>query len=250
MGKYEVKFYEHQSYKQRQIDANRDGAICFVAHHLNGINDTSVNYCCCIVGTNASQESIQWATDYCGLLKFRHSIDFTKYQGRGTGVVVGGYEGRGNSQLIHTNMPAILPEPIFATNPQAANQFLHDPGGIDDLAEVLVTSIQNAFPEGGLVAFSIGHGRWRKNRRTGRSYMDYGTWVADAPQHPTESRVLHEWDYCKNILEAAAFMLNQQVDPIPAPRPFVATDLKVTLDGVVIDIDRIEGLISDADGET
>jgi hypothetical protein len=39
-------------------------------------------------------------------------------------------------------------------------------------------------------------------------------------------------------------------EKIAAPRPFVATDLKVTLDGVIIDIDRIEGLIREAENES
>ena len=53
-------------------------------------------------------------------------------------------------------MPAILLEPLFASNPRHA-EIIRSEVGQKRLARVLVASIQRFFPNGGLIAFSVGH---------------------------------------------------------------------------------------------
>jgi N-acetylmuramoyl-L-alanine amidase len=58
--------------------------------------------------------------------------------------------------LVGSNMPAILVEPLFARNPQHAESICSD-AGQQRLAQILADSIRRCFPNGGRVAFSVGH---------------------------------------------------------------------------------------------
>ncbi len=71
-------------------------------------------------------------------------------------MIVGGYRERGNFNLRLTAMPAILVEPLFASNPRHA-AIIRSSEGQGRLAAVLVDSIREIFPSGGIVAFSVGH---------------------------------------------------------------------------------------------
>lgn len=264
MPDYTVKYYDQQSYRDRQIAANGDDAICFVAQHLNGHENPDADYCAVIVGTNASEKSIRWGQRYCQMIESEFGIPITKY-GNLNGVVKGGYQGRGNSQLTATVAPAILPEPLFATNPERAKLLkpsaLNEPNadmgnyanrkGIERLGRVLANSIMSEFPEGGLVAFSIGHGRYRQNAY-GNTYMDYGTWVADA-EKLGNGLYMHEWHYSKLILEAAEVALTgSRIDELGElnAHPFRIEDARILIDGKYIDVEVIEGLIRLAETET
>jgi hypothetical protein len=72
------------------------------------------------------------------------------------GIKVGGYDGRGDDNLRHTDMPAILLEPLFVSNPAHA-AIVRSEDGQMRMAQVLVDSIKKFFPTGGLIAFSVGH---------------------------------------------------------------------------------------------
>ena len=150
MAVYRINFYSG-SYRQRQESANRDQAICFVAHHLNSAGPDA-NDALCVVGSNAGQKSLLWAGDYVR----RVGTMFQAPLYAKSGLSIGGMSGRGNSQLVHTHMPAILPEPLFASNPAHA-KIIRSENGRQMLAQCLAQSIQQHFPFGGLVAFSVGH---------------------------------------------------------------------------------------------
>jgi hypothetical protein len=147
---YEVTFYSGE-YKERQLAANRDRCIAYVEHHLNSAPKPA-NYSVVVVAENASQKSRDWGRHYAAQV----SAEFKTSVGGDNGILVGGYEGKGNGNLIHTDMPAILVEPLFANNPAHAS-ILKSKAGRVRLAQILADSSKRFFPKGGRVAFSVGH---------------------------------------------------------------------------------------------
>ena len=164
---YSVKFYKG-NYRDRQREANRDKAVCYVEHHFNSCSDPSIGYCVVIVGSNASKTSIGWGRFYSRLV----SREFVIPVGGDDGVKIGGFGGRGDSNIRFTHMPAILLEPLFASNPRHA-EIIRDDEGQNKLAEILVESIRKIFPNGGLVAFSVGH-KYKKSNPLDRGALLHG----------------------------------------------------------------------------
>lgn len=152
MGKYQVKFYKGD-YSSRQRQANTDKATCYVEHHFDAGSETA-NYAMSVVATNSSIKSRGWGKLYANLVN--DEFQEVAKVGGASGLSIGGYEGRGNYNLLYTHMPAILVEPMFASNPEHA-KVIRSEEGQRRLAKVLVDSITQEFPNGGLVAFSVGH---------------------------------------------------------------------------------------------
>ena len=145
---YQVKFYTG-NYRTRQRQANADGAIAYFEQHFNACGSPTPNYAMCVVGSNASKKSKAIATSYCNAIA------------QGTGLEIYAPDeyrvgGRGNGNLRHTAMPAVLLEPCFISCPDGA-ALVKSEHGRRFLAEALVDVIHRHFPNGGLVAFSIGH---------------------------------------------------------------------------------------------
>lgn len=187
MSKYTVNFYTG-NYIDRQRAANKDGAICYVEHHFNSCGTPSANYPTVIVATNASRKSKAWAGGY--YCKARTEF-YAITSDAGTPVRVGGYGGRGNANLKHTAMPAILVEPLFASNPAHA-KVIRSVEGRDKLARILSDSIREMFPKGGLVAFSVGH-KYKRSSPKDRGAAVHGGGT--------------EADYAEMVLVRAAEML-------------------------------------------
>jgi hypothetical protein len=105
-----------------------------------------------ITASNASQTSKNWGRWYAkATVK-----EFNTRLGGDDGIVIGGFNGRGNANLYYTKMPAVLLEPLFASD-SAQAEIIRSDEGQERLAKVLASSIRKFFPEGGLVAFSVGH---------------------------------------------------------------------------------------------
>ena len=132
---------------QRQVDANKAGCICAVEQHLNSHTNKTVNYATALVARNASEKSKDLARDYTALVADRFGI-------RDAGIVVGPPRGEYNIKFYHC--PAVLVEPGFVSNHDFADR-IQSGEGIDALARCLVESIRMNFPDGGLVALSVGH---------------------------------------------------------------------------------------------
>jgi hypothetical protein len=145
---YKVKFYKGD-YQARQLAANNDGAVAYVEHHFNSSDSVSADYSLVIVGSNASQTSCNWGRWYSAAI-------CREFNTTDKGIIVGGIEGRGNGNVKYTNMPAVLLEPLFASNPKHA-QLIRSDSGQNRLAHILADSIKQFFPNGGLIAFSVGH---------------------------------------------------------------------------------------------
>ena len=151
MPEFEVRFYTG-SHRSRQCSANLDGAICYVEHHLNSFRDPDVAYSSALITNHADQYCRQWAETYIRSVAETLNIPL----GNGDGIIILSEGDRGHGNLSHATMPAMIPEPLFVSNPAHANLLRHgDAAGI--LAEKLALSIRRFFPEGGLVGFSVGH---------------------------------------------------------------------------------------------
>ena len=112
---YEVRFYKGD-YGARQLAANADDCTAYVEHHFNATAGGGGNYACAVVGSNASNTSKNWARWYARAVADSFGIQL----GGDQGVLVGGFNGRGDGNVKFTKMPAILVEPLFASNPDHA----------------------------------------------------------------------------------------------------------------------------------
>jgi len=191
---YTVKVYKGD-YLDRQLSANKDKAVAYVEHHFNSAGPTA-SYALVIVGSNASQTSVNWGSWYAKAV----AEQFNTKVYRDDGVSRGGLDGRGDGNLKHTAMPAVLLEPLFVSNPQQAG-IVRSVGGQQALARILVESIRRFFPQGGLIAFSVGH-KYKKSRP-----KDRGAELAGGG---------NEADFAEMVLKQAAEML---VGEHAAPQP-------------------------------
>ena len=195
---YQVRFYKGD-YVDRQRAANRDKCVAYVEHHFNSAAGTAGNYAAVIVGSNASNTSKNWARWYAHAVASSFGIGMAQPDG----VVVGGFSGRGDGNVKFTRMPAVLLEPLFANNPVHA-QWIRSEEGQARLAQILSDSIERCFPEGGTVAFSVGHKYKASNPN------DRGAAVAGGGA---------EADFAEIVLTKAAALLEAKRVPAAA-RPF------------------------------
>lgn len=192
---YKVKFYKGD-YLERQLAANKDKAVAYVEHHFNSAGPTA-SYALVVVGSNASQTSMNWGRWYAKAV----AEQFNTQVYRPDGVAKGGLDGRGDYNVKHTAMPAVLLEPLFVSNPQQAD-IVRSASGQAALARILAESIRRFFPQGGLIAFSVGH-KYKKSRPN-----DRGAPLAGGGM---------EADYAEKVLEQAAALLTE-ADAAPQPR--------------------------------
>jgi hypothetical protein len=185
---YDVRFYKG-NYSWRQKQANRDRCAAYVEHHFNATSSTKSGYSVVVVGYNSSETSKRWGRWYANQIgrEFRVPV-----AGRG-GILIGGYNGRGNSNVKRTNMPAILLEPLFVSNPQHAS-WVRSTDGQEKLAKVLADSIIGFFPDGSRIGFSVGH-KYKTSRprdrgaavHGGGAEADYAEIVMEKAKHILES---------------------------------------------------------------
>jgi len=196
-GMYQVRFYQGE-YIDRQKQANKDQAKAYVEHHFNSTSSSLAGYAVVTTGANASTTSRNWGRWYA------HAIakEFGTTVGGDDGLFVGGAGGRGDGNLKYTDMPAILVEPLFASNPQQA-EIIRSNSGQTRLARVLVESIQRFFPQGGLIAFSVGHKYKPANPR------DRGAALAGGGL---------EAEFAEQVLLKAKAMLEQIATPVTGRR--------------------------------
>jgi hypothetical protein len=231
---YKVKFYQGD-YLQRQQAANADRAAAYVEHHFNSSTSPSANYAVVVVGSNASSTSRNWGRWYAKAVAEQFG---TKVGGDG-GILVGGWDGRGDGNVKHTQMPAVLLEPLFASHPLQA-EAIRSEAGQATLARILAESIRRFIPGGGLIAFSVGHKYKTSNPR------DRGAALAGGG---------NEADHAELVLQKAAQLL--AVEPAaPAPRKLRVMQGEKLLFETVVDEDAVISWSSDRnllfipDGET
>lgn len=186
---YSVKFYKGD-YLERQQAANAGGAVAYVEHHFNSSASPTASYAVVVVGSNASSTSRNWGRWYAKAV----AEQFGTQVGGDGGILVGGWNGRGDGNVKHTKMPALLLEPLFASHPQQADIIRSDAGQAA-LARILAESVRRFFPDGGLIAFSVGH----KYKRS--SPNDRGAALAGGGT---------EADHAEKVLERAARLLTEE----------------------------------------
>ncbi len=183
---YRLQFYRGD-YVERQRAANADRAVAYVEHHFNSSVSASAGYAVVVVGSNASSTSRNWGRWYARAV----AEQFGTQVGGDGGILVGGWAGRGDGNVKHTKMPAVLLEPLFASNPQQA-EAIRSEAGQAALARILAESIRRFFPDGGLIAFSVGHKYKTSNPN------DRGAALAGGGT---------EADYAERVLQKAAQLL-------------------------------------------
>jgi hypothetical protein len=193
---YTVKFYKGD-YFERQQAANADRAVAYVEHHFNSSASETAGYAVVVVGSNASNTSRNWGRWYARAV----AEQFGSKVGGDAGILVGGWNGRGDGNVKHTKMPAVLLEPLFASNPQQA-EIIRSDAGQAALARLLAESIRRFFPDGGLIAFSVGH-KYKTS-----SPNDRGAALAGGGT---------EADHAEKVLERTAALLREE-SAAPAPR--------------------------------
>ena len=184
---YEVIWYKGD-YPARQAKANADRAAVYIEHHFNSTDNPNASYTCVIVGSNASRTSKEIGQSYAKKV----SQVFGCKVGGVNGLLIGGYNGRGDGNIKRTNMPAVLLEPLFGSNPDQA-EIIRSESGRQTLAEILVATIRHFFPNGGKIGFSIGHKYKPSNPNDrGAPILGGGT----------------EADYAEDVLKRAEVLLN------------------------------------------
>lgn len=166
----------------RQLLARRLGAICYAEGHLNASTNAKTNRAEVVIATSAAPKARAWASAYLDEL-VAQSVQPS------LGQVIGG---RGAGNIARVDVPAMLLEPGFVSNPDFA-AFARTGEGIDALGRALARSIMRTFPGGGLVTFSTGHAH-----RTRAALQDPGAPVAD-PDGWAEDP---EWDSEVELVEA------------------------------------------------
>lgn len=193
MSKYQVKFYQGE-YIDRQRAANADKAIVYIEQHFNSSSSPNSNYSTNVVATNASKKSKDFAAEYVKFVSTAFNVpQFTGGPKSYPNLLVGGYNGRGEGNVRYTDMPAVLLESLFISNPESVKVL--DNGGIATLAAILSSLIKKHFPNGGLVAFSIGH----KGKRINTT--DLGAAAAPGGKYKWEA------EYAEQVLKAAKELL-------------------------------------------
>ncbi|MDI6782433.1 MAG: N-acetylmuramoyl-L-alanine amidase, partial [bacterium] len=205
-------------YHDRQVQANQDKCVAYIEHHFNSSSDVAAGYSVVITGSNASQTSMNWGRWYAAAVSREFGIPI----GGDKGIVIGGYGGRGDSNLKFTDMPAILLEPLFASNPQHS-QWIQSQSGQERLAGILCESIQRFFQKGGTVGFSVGH-KYKTSKPNDRGASVYGGGF--------------EADYAEDVLKKAKGLL-ENVQSIQQER-----EIKVIKDDMVILTQVREGRLS------
>jgi len=184
---YRVKFYTGD-YKVRQEQAMADGALCYVEQHFNSTDNSEKNYTLVLVTDNASEMSRPWGEYYTE----RVSEEFGIVKGKDNGISVIKDGDRGYGNMKYLKIPAILLEPFYISNPEGLEWAKTRQ---DELAQILVESIYKFFPEGGLIAFSVGH-KYKTSRPD------------DAGAQPFEG--IKEIEFNEKVLEKAARILDPQ----------------------------------------
>ncbi|MEM6428463.1 MAG: hypothetical protein AAF708_04420 [Deinococcota bacterium] len=167
-SKYTVQFYK-SDYPDRQEQAIADGCIAYVEQHFNA--GGNANYSLVIIPKpNPIAIARDWAEWYAKRVAQLFGINIYD----ANGVIEGGFgcRGNGNIKIAGAQMPALLLESLFATNPVHAAA-IRSVTGQNSLADSLVESIEEFFPQGGKIAFSVGH-KYRTSNPRDRGVRLYG----------------------------------------------------------------------------
>jgi hypothetical protein len=197
-------------YGDRQAKANKLGAVCYYEQHMNSYTTAAEQYGLVEVASNASAKSKAWAAELAARCQ---AVTFLPTRVRQIP-----YQGRGDYNIRLTAMPACLGEP-GPINHVAFDKWMEVAGNRALLAAAVAESIFAAFPDGGIVALSVGH--------LGKTSSPHDTGAGDSdPDNEPDSQT--EGWYNADIIERVAIYLaagsiagapQPPAAPIPAPTP-------------------------------
>ena len=206
MSEYKVIFYTG-NYSERQAAANKDNCQLYIEQHLNSIlhddmSTTTDNYIMACVASNASARTQVIGMTYAKNVQLRleqalvgnfplaRSQDFP-----GTTRLVRG--ARGEANIFHAKMPALLLEPMWVSDLTSSKSLLEGTA-VKALAKALIDTIEEHFPDGATIGFSIGH------KGKASAPHDRGAPICDGVDNPQK---LCEADLAEQILTRAATIL-------------------------------------------
>jgi len=187
-------------YDDRQASANTLGAVCYYEQHMNSYTTAAKQYGLVQVAHNASATSKAWATDLAARWQNITGLPTRMRQTKAGG--------RGNHNIEHTAMPAILGEPGPISH-AAFDDWMDSEPNRRLLALAVAESIKAMFPAGGTVALSTGHLGKTSNPR------DTGAADADAPGTPGDQT--EGWLNEQVIGYVAEFLGEGSIVQPPAP---------------------------------
>ena len=239
-AKYEIIWVADENnrrdYRDRQLYANSQGADLYFEGHLNaqaytvdvdgdGIPDmdavgTSDNPASCLVADNASQTSKNIGT----FIAEKVSKAFG-YPNRGLVTLkrhADGSADRAYYNLYYTNMPAVLLEPFYVSDGEQA-LMAQSEYAQDVIAQIIYKAVLKYLPDGGKVAFSIGH-----------LFKASSKWDRGAPVVNTGGKIA-EADLVSLYMHKAADLIEGHGVEVPEP----PADPEVLRDGDTVKLTRV-----------
>jgi hypothetical protein len=145
---YLFRFYSGNS-REKQDKANIDRCSAYLDFQFNISADPQAEYTAVAVASNASRTSKYWARQFSQLI----SEDFGIPIGGNNGVLIGGEYGKNETDLIYTQIPAVMILPLFISNPIHAS-WIKDKSIQFQIARNLAKSLYSTFPNGGTFALT------------------------------------------------------------------------------------------------
>ena len=203
---YKVKFYKGW-YKSRQLKATQDKACIYIEQHLNSVESCKPNYCMTLVKKGCNDQTKMFAAKYCDCVVKRLGIPL--YNKTGIKGVISSDRGYGN--LAYSKMTALLLEPFFLSSEEMQALITTDWLWVKvQLVEALYETIKVFFPDGGLIALSVGHKYKPKPSHRDRGAVSIvevekkNSWwrrlIYRLPKYIRSKVVLKEADLCEEIL--------------------------------------------------
>jgi hypothetical protein len=220
MSKYEIIWVADENnrrdYRDRQLYANSQGAKLYIEGHFNaqmytvdvdgdGVPDmdavgTSDNPASCLVADNASQTSRDMGTYFAAQVSKAFG-----YPNRGLVELrrhANGKADRAYYNLYYTHMPAVLLEPFYVSDGEQA-LMAQSEHAQDVIANIICQMVLKHLPDGGKVAFSIGH-----------LFKASSKWDRGAPVVNTGGKIA-EADLVKLYMEKAAVLIEAHGEEVP-----------------------------------
>lgn len=157
MGKYQVLWVasekERRDYRDRQLYANARGADCYIEGHYNAnLYDkpgTQDNPASCLVASNSGTKTREMAAFFAAQVSQTFG-----YPNGGCVVTEPGDAGYWNLYYVKGN--SLLLEPLYVSDPEQALMAQSELGQ-DRIAEIINGMVRKFYPDGGVIALSVGH---------------------------------------------------------------------------------------------
>jgi hypothetical protein len=157
MSKYEILWVadedNRRDYRDRQLYANSKDAVGYIEGHYNasaydkpGVQDNPAS---CLVASNSGSKTREMAKYFAD--KVSEAFD---YPNRGCVVTENGDAGYWN--LYYAAGNSILLEPLYVSDSDQALMAQSELGQ-DKIAQIIADLVRKFYPDGGLIAFSVGH---------------------------------------------------------------------------------------------